>query len=101
MNTITDFPTGGPAFPFRRKTLADMEAPFETHEGDTGMTLRDYFAAKAMTRFVSRSWGSYMAADIADCAYELADAMLEARMRRRTDEPRPYRPMSTHQFPED
>lgn len=44
----------------------------------TGMTLRDYFAAKAMQGFISR--GVHYDADIdAARAYAFADAMLEAR----------------------
>ncbi|MFN9903408.1 MAG: hypothetical protein ACK55Z_32470 [bacterium] len=43
----------------------------------TGMTLRDYFAAKAMQGLVSKS--SYDFTDIAKCAYLIADAMLKAR----------------------
>lgn len=55
--------TGGPAFP--------------TH-GLPGMTLRDYFAAKAMQGMmhdVTQPVGEV----IADWAYEVADAMLKAR----------------------
>ena len=63
---------GAPAFPYV------MDADFEY---GTGMTLRDYFAAKAMQAIVSRSdfefedsaWGN---------AYDMADAMLEARERK-------------------
>ena len=42
---------------------------------ETGMTLRDYFAAKAMLR---TSVGSSYE-QLAKNAYEIADAMLEAR----------------------
>lgn len=44
-----------------------------------GMTLRDYFAAKAMQGIIAcpSSSGSFM--DLADEAYEYADAMLRAR----------------------
>lgn len=61
--------TGGPAFP---STMTDdtLHVP--------GMTLRDYFAAKAMQGMVAKGgydkW-TYISQD----AYELADAMLEAR----------------------
>jgi len=54
--------TGGPAFP--------------THLNLTqGMTLRDYFAAKAMAQLVHNRtpW------DAAEEAYQYADAMLKAR----------------------
>jgi hypothetical protein len=62
--------TGGPAFP---------SADFENHEF-TGMTLRDYFAAKVMqgwcTQFhlVGERYSTK-----AKLAYKLADAMLKAR----------------------
>jgi len=67
--------TGGPAFP-----------AFEHHAGYGqmlavgGMTLRDYFAAKAMQAFLSRD-SSCTSPDeiIAQDAYNTADAMLEAR----------------------
>jgi hypothetical protein len=46
----------------------------------TGMTLRDYFAAKAMQSMNSREDYSDVPAEfIAQDAYELADAMLKAR----------------------
>lgn len=46
-----------------------------------GMTLRDYFAAKAMQAQLARTtWGTDDAArDMADEAYGYADAMLKAR----------------------
>lgn len=60
--------TGGPAFPVPASAFNDME----------GMTLRDYFAAKAMQGFISRG-GNYSAEFDADRAYAFADAMLKAR----------------------
>ena len=45
--------------------------------GDEGMTLRDYFAAKAMNAFLLRP-GSPFEKD-AEYAYKMADAMLKAR----------------------
>ncbi len=69
--------TGGPAFPYEERT-GDGQ-PYRDH---FGMSLRDYFAAKAMqgiaTRGVQNANGDileYIALD----AYRLADAMLEAR----------------------
>ena len=45
-----------------------------------GMTLRDYFAAKAMQGMVTTEFGDRMTAAVwAKYAYEVADAMLEAR----------------------
>lgn len=60
--------TGGEAFPVPGSGLS------------TGMTLRDYFAAKAMQGMLanSRTEGT-MAADVIDAAWAVADAMLEAR----------------------
>jgi hypothetical protein len=64
--------TGGPAFP--------LVIPPE-HSYSTGMTLRDYFAAKAMqstfdSPIETTSEGKYY---IAMHAYKMADAMLKAR----------------------
>jgi hypothetical protein len=56
--------TGGPAFPTLR------------HEHVPGMSLRDYFAAKAMQAIVSR--GAVDVAQMAKHAYQYADAMLRA-----------------------
>ena len=58
------------------------EPAFPTHRGLTqGMTLRDYFAAKAMQGFVSDpDWRVDMMPDeTARAAYHQADAMLRAR----------------------
>lgn len=61
---------GGPAFPAQHYDLA---------EGEHGMTLRDYFAAKAM----QGDWAAGNADDnlteAADRYYKMADAMLWAR----------------------
>jgi hypothetical protein len=61
-----DLPGGGPAFP-------PMHDP-DTHA--SGMTLRDYFAAKVIPEFLELC-GSYATA--AKEAYAVADAMLAAR----------------------
>lgn len=79
MSNIND---GGPAFP--------VHDPFAVHQPSNvdeakrlagGMTLRDYFAAKAMQGFAASSndvgWRSMD--QIAETAYEWADAMLRAR----------------------
>ena len=61
--------TGGPAFPHSRLG-SDAD----------GMTLRDYFAAKAMLGFLASDEASERsAADLARAAYMMADAMLKAR----------------------
>ena len=79
--------TGGPAFP---------RAPFEYIDNgnglewavreQSGMTLRDYFAAKAMqstladNTYVERSeTAAEWLAIVAKSSYEIADAMLKAR----------------------
>ena len=63
--------TGGPAFPVGS---GDMRDP-------TGMTLRDYFAAKAMQGMVNYGpWSDNQdRMQIAERAYKMADAMLKAR----------------------
>lgn len=61
--------TGGPAFPCDL-TAYDPEVQREMQ----GMTLRDYFAAKAMPLCPLRSHS-----DAARWCYEMADAMLKAR----------------------
>ena len=61
-----------PAFPVPSYVNADGE----THDVSfQGMTLRDYFAAKAMLRTSVNT--SYE--DLAKTAYKIADAMLKAR----------------------
>ena len=58
--------TGGPAFSYGTAYA--------------GMTLRDYFAAKAMQgMYASESFPTGLMADTATEAYEMADAMLKAR----------------------
>lgn len=68
--------TGGPAFPFTCPPNPDGN--IVTY---TGATLRDYFAAKAMqAHMVGRSeFADSNKRTIAECAYDMADAMLEAR----------------------
>ena len=47
---------------------------------DTGMDLRDYFAGKAMQGIVDSSVESGLeTSQIAESAYRIADAMMEAR----------------------
>jgi hypothetical protein len=65
--------TGGPAFP---------KTPFiEIGTPQNGMTLRDYFAAKAIQgMFASGNLPKSVRDDeLASVAYEFADAMLKAR----------------------
>ena len=71
--------TGGPAFPF------ECQGPTTAPEFYYGMTLRDYFAAKAMQGLLSSPraplGGKEDVTDllIAKLAYVTADAMLKAR----------------------
>ena len=67
--------TSGLAFPTPRYERGDMYS--------LGMTLRDYFAAKAMQAQLARTvWGVDDAPrDMAEEAYLYADAMLKARDR--------------------
>jgi len=60
------------------------EPAFPTGTGVTpyksGMTLRDYFAAKAMTGLLTAEIvGEYSNEHVAEIAYRIADAMLKAR----------------------
>lgn len=82
--------TGGPAFP---RPASEDDQHFWPDQ--VGMTLRDYFAAKAMQALVTVAMGREGGANIiiktaelskmseaelfADTAYELADAMLAER----------------------
>ena len=50
----------------------------ERIKGEKGMTLRDYFAAKAMQGLISTE-GAGSAERYAEISYRLADAMLKAR----------------------
>ncbi|USE79521.1 hypothetical protein NDR89_23300 [Cupriavidus gilardii] len=88
MKRIND---GGPVFPATWTNDGDMIsttpngmviAPGETVELQ-GMTLRDYFAAKAMQGMLAdlpkSLWGLQWEASTAACAYRLADEMLAAR----------------------
>lgn len=63
--------TGGAAFPLPHGA--------ETIAGAEGMTLRDYFAAKAMQGIVSDPDLAMGTLQVAEWAYRQADAMLEAR----------------------
>jgi len=70
---MSDINTGGQAFPDKYTN---------------GMTLRDYFAAKAMPIFMAEMDGpdgdnpggpTWQSHQVAELAYEVADAMLKAR----------------------
>lgn len=59
---------GGWAFPCRH-----------TPEHEPGMTLRDYFAAKALNSILIAARQTHESKFVAALAYEIADAMLKAR----------------------
>ena len=77
MTSRSDKQTGGPAFPHTVEYKGAGCAGVVPHGG---MTLRDYFAAKAMHAFLMRP-SSMTAPDevIAEAAYDTADAMIKAR----------------------
>ena len=71
---MSDINTGGPAFPVNQQLPEGMA----NLTPETGMTLRDYFAAKAMQGMmvdVEQPRCDY----IAEVAYKMSDAMLKAR----------------------
>jgi len=82
---MTKHNNGGPAFPsgIVRKSRpahdpgADFHVTDFTEPRNAGMTLRDYFAAKAMPVFLVNTETSL--AEDAKNAYAMADAMLKAR----------------------
>jgi hypothetical protein len=52
----------------------------QENEKFNGMTLRDYFAAKAMTGLLTAEIvGEYSNEHVAEISYRIADAMLKAR----------------------
>ena len=63
--------TGGPAFP---------AAHFDLAAHEHGMSLRDYFAAKAMAAMlVSDQYKTESEGDIAQLAYAIAEKMMEMK----------------------
>lgn len=71
---------GGPAFPSSYNSFASGGSGGGGYSNQ-GMSLRDYFAAQAMTAIMSsKELYEYMTTEmIASEAYEQADAMLEER----------------------
>ena len=77
---MSDTNTGGPAFPFPAYTYPNGEI----NHGEGGMTMRDYFAAKALQGYMvglkpAQDIGPGMQDRIAEGMYSMADAMLAAR----------------------
>lgn len=74
---------GGPAFPLTDDAMReDMTTPYEPMRG---MSLRDYFAGKALPGVIADPWYAeqedvpFDAASIAADCYMIADAMLAER----------------------
>ena len=76
---------GGPAFPVHPDMAAQLNCI--PSQSDAGMSLRDYFAAQALTG--AQIWDAVIngknaqftngVKDLAETAYAVADAMLKAR----------------------
>ena len=70
--------TGGPAFP--RPFSADDVDPDITYPAHAGMTLRDYFAAKALQALMARDFVDGLEySGFCKEAYRMADKMLKER----------------------
>lgn len=85
-----------PAFPcteYRNTSSDPLARPREIRH--TGISLRDYFAAQAISAIIAWASNPQVAAagflnnniKVAEGAYEIADAMLQARKATRTKEP--------------
>jgi hypothetical protein len=71
---MTDKQTGGPAFPLHNHGAQTLGMHL------AGMTLRDYFAAKAMQSIIDQQDAHRGEVDNAAwMSYRMADAMLKAR----------------------
>lgn len=64
------------AFPGQKSAGYDIREGKEWHEG---MTLRDYFAAKAMNGHLAKGTPFLSIHHLVEESYEIADAMLEFR----------------------
>ena len=72
---------GGPAFPlFTPEWHEEVSAKgLSSHDFTMGMTLRDYFAAKAMQAYLTAPETGWSFDELAGAAYEMADSMLKRR----------------------
>lgn len=81
---MSEIKDGGPAFPIPGEVFHYEEGSF-SDKAYAGMTLRDYFAAKAMHAALMTIVAgkdvthAQMAQAVAPIAYMMADAMLRAR----------------------
>ena len=78
MNTVGQINDGGPAFP-----VWELNGKDQPEMTGFGMSLRDYFAAKAMQGLLAAQVHGFndrpAKGPFASMAYEMADAMLKAR----------------------
>jgi hypothetical protein len=72
-------PHTAPAFPHSHVVYSHGQASYEDSDYADGMTLRDYFAAKAMHGLLSCQHLTGVPQEIAAASYSYADAMLKAR----------------------
>lgn len=73
-----------PAFPKTGNITMDQGSEYDSIDQD-GMTLRDYFAAKAMNKLIIKKDGNRrLVKNVAVSSYELADAMLKERSKKAT-----------------
>ena len=63
---MIDINDGGPAFPINDVTLIDIE----------GLSIRQYFAAAALTGLIASPHSPPTATEAASSAFEIADAMI-------------------------
>jgi hypothetical protein len=56
-----------------------LRACFELNPIESGMDLRDYFAAKALQGLLNEAHADFNDQAISELSYSIADAMMEAR----------------------
>jgi hypothetical protein len=71
---VSNTDTGGPAFPQSDRVVTALSI-----SNSQGMTMRDYFAAKAMQGDFNAGVSDNEFNAVAKRAYEMANAMLKAR----------------------
>ena len=80
---------GGPAFPHFINSRQHSVDGYTFYQGiEEGMTLRDYFAAKAMNGLLANPDCNLLPLDeVVPAAYKIADAMLKQRAFQKGDNP--------------
>jgi hypothetical protein len=68
---------GGSAFPYKRQIRCNGEVIDYVME--SGLSIRDYFAAAALQGFLAYDGGGKSCLQDAELAYQAADAMIRAR----------------------